>query len=404
MAIQKVLKTEEEDSGLATVPQSRPLSSLRTPNSTLFGTRACKLVSGSIFRWSTPQTQVFRAFILQKYPNQLGCDLSLLFKALDLDGYEDMKTENGESVYQLMVVKVRRKISATVKLMEADGAFTKKSISSTTTERATVASKEALPSVDHQAGPRAQDHNTSSSMYDLPVAPSHNPLQQRTNATPVQSNTFSSEYYPDEDDSSTASSASHQSGGGYHHSGYRVRMPRSSTSTSSSTPFTAAASRQQQNPAPQLFRGASTTTPNQNGFHWGPDDLSHQKIKVEQQPILFGAPTPPFSFNFSPMPHGNSNGSGSGSGSGGGGGGGVGGVETQSLRGGGGRGSSTKKSARQGHIERMEETLTDFGEELAEALQESNESEEYETEIDSMKRLYDKLAQKLERLKLLPPA
>lgn len=126
MAIQKALKTEEEDSGLATVPQSRPLSSLRTPNSTLFGTRACKLVSGSIFRWSTPQTQVFRAFILQKYPNQLGCDLSPLFKALDLDGYEDMKTENGESVYQLMVVKVRRKISATVKLMEADGAFTKK--------------------------------------------------------------------------------------------------------------------------------------------------------------------------------------------------------------------------------------------------------------------------------------
>ncbi|KAK8025194.1 hypothetical protein PG990_003017 [Apiospora arundinis] len=399
MAIQKVLKTEEEDSGLATVPQSRPLSSLRTPNSTLFGTRACKLVSGSIFRWSTPQTQVFRAFILQKYPNQLGCDLSLLFKALDLDGYEDMKTENGESVYQLMVVKVRRKISATVKLMEADGAFAKKSISSTTTERATVAAKEALPSVDHQAGPQAQDHNTSSSMYDLQVAPSHNPLQQqRTNATPVQPNTFSSDYYPDEDDSSTASSASRQSGGGYHHSGYRVRMPRSSTSTSSSTPVTAAG-RQQQNPAPQLFRGAGTTTPHQNGFHWGPDDLSHQRIKVEQQPILFGAPTPPFNFNFSPTPHGNSNGSGSGSS-----GGGVGGVENQSLRGGGGRGSSTKKSARQGHIERMEETLTDFGEELAEALQESNESEEYETEVDSMKRLYDKLAQKLERLKLLPPA
>ncbi|KAK6844649.1 hypothetical protein PG995_014759 [Apiospora arundinis] len=373
MAIQKVLKTEEEDSGLATVPQSRPLSSLRTPNSTLFGTRACKLVSGSIFRWSTPQTQVFRAFILQKYPNQLGCDLSPLFKALDLDGYEDMKTENGESVYQLMVVKVRRKISATVKLMGADGAFTKKSIPSTTTERATVAPKEALPSVDHQAGPRAQDRNTSSSIYDLPVAPSHNPLQQqRTNATPVQLNTFSSDYYPDEDDSSTASSASRQSGGGYHQSGYRPTAAESGTA--------AVPGRFSYDPKSERFLGSRRPEPSED--------------QGRAAAHFIRCPNTPFSFNFNPTPPGN--------GSGGGG-----GVETQFLRGGGGgggRGSSTKKSARQGHIERMEETLCDFGEELKEAQEESDESEEYETEIDSMKRLYDKLVQKLEKLKLLPPA
>jgi len=71
---------------------------------------------------------VFRAYILAKYPNHKGCDLGPLLKALDLDGYEDMKTDNDESVYHLIVTKVKRKIAATEKFMVIDQSSTKKKL------------------------------------------------------------------------------------------------------------------------------------------------------------------------------------------------------------------------------------------------------------------------------------
>ncbi|KAK8093851.1 hypothetical protein PG997_000536 [Apiospora hydei] len=87
------------------------------------------------------------------------------------------------------------------------------------------------------------------------------------------------------------------------------------------------------------------------------------------------------------------------------------GAGTHPLRGGGARGRGRAASedgdthtARRGHLQRMAETLADFGEEVFEAQQAPHESEEWESEIDSLRRLYDKMLQKLERLELLPPA
>lgn len=110
------IKTEAD--GLSTVSQP---TSYRTPDSTLFGTRARHLVSGTVFRWSPPQTNVFKAFVMEKYPNYRNCDLGPLLKSLNLDGYENMRTDNGESVYRIIVEKVRRKLSTAEKPMKADG-------------------------------------------------------------------------------------------------------------------------------------------------------------------------------------------------------------------------------------------------------------------------------------------
>lgn len=115
------IKTEAEELSEVSQPPSH-----RSPDSTLFGTRACYLVSGTVFRWSPPQTEVFKAFIRERYPNHKTCDLGPLLKALDLDGYESMRTETGESVYRIVVEKVRRKISNTEKPMSADGLLTNK--------------------------------------------------------------------------------------------------------------------------------------------------------------------------------------------------------------------------------------------------------------------------------------
>ncbi|KAK7977432.1 hypothetical protein PG988_004922 [Apiospora saccharicola] len=41
----------------------------------------------------------------ENYPNHRACDLGPLLKALNLDGFEDMRTENGESVCRIIVEK-----------------------------------------------------------------------------------------------------------------------------------------------------------------------------------------------------------------------------------------------------------------------------------------------------------
>lgn len=80
------------------------------------------------------------------------------------------------------------------------------------------------------------------------------------------------------------------------------------------------------------------------------------------------------------------------------------------MRGGGGDAAAEEKrhptlSDRRGHIERMAETLFFFSEELKEAQEKKDEDEEFLGQVDSMKRVLDKLSQKMENLKLLmPPA
>ncbi|KAK8134743.1 hypothetical protein PG984_006755 [Apiospora sp. TS-2023a] len=269
------IKTELEGLSTASQPPSH-----RTPDSTLFGTRARHLVSGTYFRWSTPQTEVFKAFIMDKYPNHKACDLGPLLRALNLDGFEDMRTENGESVYRLIVEKVRRKISNTEKPMKSDGLLTQS-------------------------------------------VPAH-PIVEPVNTAELRLNPFS-EYYR---------SGGHQSINAVPGWSQTYRHPRS-----------------QPEPSPRAYE-------------------PHERSAVTMYS-------------------------------------GVGGMATPSIREGGEAvtaGARSAKSARRGHIERMAETLFFFSEELKEAQDEQDEDEEFLSQVDSMKRVLDKLSQKMDNLKLLAPA
>ena len=82
-------------------------------------------------------------------------------------------------------------------------------------------------------------------------------------------------------------------------------------------------------------------------------------------------------------------------------------MATQPVRDGGesvAGGRRNAKSRRRGHIDRMAETLFYFSEELKEAQDESDEDEEFLSQVDSMKRVLDKLSQKMDNLKRLVPA
>ncbi|KAK7978350.1 hypothetical protein PG996_004394 [Apiospora saccharicola] len=307
------IKAELE--GLGPVPQ--PMSH-RSPDSTLFGTRTRHLVSGTYFRWSTPQTQIFQAFIVDKYPNHKACDLGPLLKALDLDGYEDMLTENGESVYRLIVEKVRRKLSNTEKPMKSDG------LSTQSAPAPVVSFKETLPPVDYQVTASQAARKGGRSAYDLPSAPTL-PIVEPVNTAEFRLNPFS-EYYRN-DGHQSLNAVPGWLGGGYRH-------PRS-----------------QQEPSPRAYepRERSAVT-----MYSGADSMATPSTRERGE------------------------------------------VTTAGVR--------SAKSARRGHIERMAETLFFFSEELKEAQDEQDEDEEFLSQVDSMKRVLDKLSQKMENLKLLAPA
>ncbi|KAI0551907.1 hypothetical protein F4679DRAFT_592903 [Xylaria curta] len=85
----------------------------RTQGSTMFSTTAKNLTSSVPFRWRADQVKIFEDWVLFKGPNVMSADLLPLLRALDLDGYEDVKNNRGECVHDLIVVKVRRKLTKT---------------------------------------------------------------------------------------------------------------------------------------------------------------------------------------------------------------------------------------------------------------------------------------------------
>ncbi|KAK8039719.1 hypothetical protein PG993_008130 [Apiospora rasikravindrae] len=366
------VKIEETELGTVSQPPRRSL------DSTLFGTRVRYLVSSCSFRWSTSQTVVFRAWVQEKYPNHKGCDVGPLLKALDLDGYEDMTTANGDSVYRLIVEKVRRKVANTEKLMAAEGSLTKKDA-----PQRVISFKETSP---HAA---AASQASGSLVNDLPTTPTH--AFEPSGIAQVRRNPFSGGYHNDDDAQSVSSGP--DSGGRYHlrkAPSHGVRMPNSlrfDTAPPSPAPSSKAAAhhyhhQQQQQQQQQQQRQRQQV-----------DEL-HRKVKTEALANIYHGSTGPTSTpsfsSDSPVYGRGSNG----------------GADARHLRGGqngGGRGRYTK-SARDGHLERMAETLESFGEEVLEAQQAPDESEEWESEIDSMRRLFVKMVQKLEKLELLPPA
>ena len=101
-----------------TVPKPRPV---RTTESGLWGTPAGQVTASKRFTWNEAQTGVFRCFIRDAYPNHKSCDLAPLLRALDLDGYNAIRNQCDESVYQFIVEKVRRKIGNTERAMRDRG-------------------------------------------------------------------------------------------------------------------------------------------------------------------------------------------------------------------------------------------------------------------------------------------
>ncbi|KAI1749058.1 hypothetical protein F4782DRAFT_550284 [Xylaria castorea] len=93
--------------------QLPPRTEKRTQGSTLFSTTARNLTSSVPFRWRSDQVKIFEDWVLFKGPNVMSADLLPLLRALDLDGYEDVKTHRRECVHDLIIVKVRRKLTKT---------------------------------------------------------------------------------------------------------------------------------------------------------------------------------------------------------------------------------------------------------------------------------------------------
>ncbi|KAI8953230.1 hypothetical protein F4801DRAFT_537909 [Xylaria longipes] len=93
--------------------QLQPSTEKRTQGSTMFSTTAKNLTSSVPFRWRADQVKIFEDWILFKGPNAMSADLLPLLRALDLDGYEDVKNHSGECVHDLIIVKVRRKLTRT---------------------------------------------------------------------------------------------------------------------------------------------------------------------------------------------------------------------------------------------------------------------------------------------------
>lgn len=94
----------------STVSRPRPV---RTAESTLWRTPAGQVTSSKRFTWSQTQTDVFWSFVRYAYPNHKSCDLAPLLCAFDLGGYNSVRNQHDESVYRLIVEKVRRKIGNT---------------------------------------------------------------------------------------------------------------------------------------------------------------------------------------------------------------------------------------------------------------------------------------------------
>ncbi|KAI0417092.1 hypothetical protein F5X98DRAFT_364057 [Xylaria grammica] len=85
----------------------------RTQASTMFHTTAKNLSSDVPFRWTSEQVIIFEDWIRFQGPNATTADLTPLLQVLDLDGYEDIKNSRGESVHDLIIAKVRRKLART---------------------------------------------------------------------------------------------------------------------------------------------------------------------------------------------------------------------------------------------------------------------------------------------------
>lgn len=85
---------------------------VRDPRGKLYGMDIDFLVSSHHFRWTQAQNEIYMLFVLG-HPQPTPSSIHELMIALDLDGYEDMFNVVGESVHDIIMGKVMRKIGRT---------------------------------------------------------------------------------------------------------------------------------------------------------------------------------------------------------------------------------------------------------------------------------------------------
>lgn len=87
--------------------------SVRDGNSILFGTPVKQFISKTRASWTAGQTAFFREWIETKgQANFRTCDLNPLFKRLEIDGYRGVTNALGEDIEQLLIKKVKAKLTA----------------------------------------------------------------------------------------------------------------------------------------------------------------------------------------------------------------------------------------------------------------------------------------------------
>ncbi|KAI5861167.1 hypothetical protein GGS23DRAFT_156512 [Durotheca rogersii] len=85
----------------------------RTPNSLVWkGVMARHLKSSTRFSWDTSQTARFKDFLMTVGAGFKNVDTSSLLCQLNLDGYEEISNEDGESVHFIIEQKVQRKLGS----------------------------------------------------------------------------------------------------------------------------------------------------------------------------------------------------------------------------------------------------------------------------------------------------
>jgi hypothetical protein len=94
-----------------------------TQQSFVWGTtRAKDLRSGTVFRWTSDHNDHFKKFIRNNDTNsRTTADMEPLLAQLNLNGFQDVKTDNGDDVESIIIKKVKDKLYRTEKAMRDDG-------------------------------------------------------------------------------------------------------------------------------------------------------------------------------------------------------------------------------------------------------------------------------------------
>jgi hypothetical protein len=95
------------------IPVTAKARPMRTSNSLVWGGVAAWNMRSNrpVFQWNAVQTEMFKKFLRENWPNaRNSADWTPLLVALDLDGHDKVKTDEGVKVAELIRQKVKSKL------------------------------------------------------------------------------------------------------------------------------------------------------------------------------------------------------------------------------------------------------------------------------------------------------